>query len=286
MEAEPKKKVPRVAAVAVTLGAFGLIVAVASFLWMFGRGEGSPQGSDGDPEVTVEVAGQTFQTCTDCHQDLDKSARESAMLLYTHEAHFATGVSDCTVCHPAKTHLADETKRPTMDACFLCHGVSETAIAPGSCSTCHPPGMRGKPPSHDSAGWVPGEHAQQALENSPSCLLCHNTEQFCTSCHGIEMPHPLSWAQTQHAQIFFDEGGPFCENCHEPPQDGRNFCDSCHHPEGPNDVAWRSYHPSAVKEADDLTCFGCHEVETCAACHVRGEETFEADRQKFESAVQ
>lgn len=279
-----RKRFPRIAAVAVTVVALAVIVSLATLVWRADQRARPPGEADG--EITVmtdgeaEGAGFTFQICTDCHQDLDKSVRESQVLVYSHEKHFATGVADCSVCHPQNTHEVDKVNTPTMGGCFTCHGSNDEAIAPGTCTTCHPPGMTRKPPSHDSARWVSKEHPEEALEDRFVCLTCHNSEEFCTSCHGIEMPHPTDWAEVSHVQSFFDDPD-LCQNCHPRAPGEYDSCDGCHHPEGPKGTPWVEVHSSVVRSEGVFTCFDCHVEQTCSACHVRQVETFEADEPGF-----
>lgn len=261
-------------------GIFAAVVALGLLNLNDGSDEPSPTREDRAGTLAEETSGQPFLGCTDCHQDLDEGLRggQRPDLLYTHEEHFLTGVADCSACHPAQTHVGETIRKPTMGRCFSCHGTADTAMASGACTTCHPPGLRNKPPSHSTPDWASGAHAQPALEDHSECLACHNTEGFCTSCHGIEMPHAQDWAKTPHIEAFFDLGVATCERCHPRSPEIRDSCDSCHHPFGPDDAGWRTFHPTALRRFDAGGCFDCHAPATCAACHERGRETFENDR--------
>ncbi len=219
------------------------------------------------------------------HRDLDKVFKEgrAPTLLYTHEEHFATGVSDCSVCHPGNTHEPDTINKPTMTRCFTCHGLTSVAIAPGECSTCHPPGMPETPETHQVERWLPTAHGERAKTDRFECLTCHR-ERFCTSCHGLELPHPQGWEDVPHAEAFFELGSKNCAQCHPRAPEVRDDCDTCHHPEGPQRVGWRAAHAQAVTDRGAEDCFECHDPSTCVTCHLQGRETFAADRDRLAAA--
>jgi hypothetical protein len=276
----PKRRIPRTARFGVPVLALALVAALVALAWRSNEAVRVQQRSP-EPLPPVQTAGDSFVGCTDCHGDLDKVFKAGLVpnLLFTHEKHFAKGVSDCSVCHASDTHVQDRINRPTMSRCFLCHGIDKDAIAPGECSTCHPAGAPTKPSSHDDPKWEPSAHAKAALIDRFECLTCH-TERFCTSCHGLALPHPSDWDAT-HPDIYFREPTT-CARCHpitEPRS--RDFCDTCHHPQGPDSVPWREYHPTAVKEATATNCFECHSELTCSACHVRGVLDLTHDQQKL-----
>lgn len=230
---------------------------------------------------TASTGGDSFLTCTNCHGDLDKVFKQGRVptLLYRHEKHFAKGVSDCAQCHSAVTHATDTINKPTMARCFVCHGLTTTAIAPGKCGTCHPPGMPDRPQSHlNRAGWLRG-HGAIAKTDAFQCAACHE-QKFCNACHGLELPHPDGWKGLPHAQTFFATNGTPCLRCHArgPEVKGRDSCDRCHHPKGPQTTPWRKVHPTIVKTDGARDCFGCHNPVTCATCHVNKKEDFSGDQ--------
>lgn len=280
MEPRRRKAISRSVSVGAALVALGVVLFVL-FAGRSSRRAGPPARADRET-VVLEGTQGAFPACSDCHQDLDRRLRRGKVenLTYTHEEHFATGAADCAACHPNVTHGPDKLALPTMGRCFECHGLGESATASGECSTCHPPDMRQEPASHRASGWALHEHARHAVEEKSECLTCHNTEEFCTSCHGVEMPHQEDWKQTPHVAAFFDEGASVCENCHMRGPDIPDSCDSCHHPEGSEAVAWPKYHPKVVKRQGGDQCMECHAPVTCASCHVSGRETFRADKAK------
>lgn len=274
-ERKPKRQIPIVLMVLVPVVTVGLALAAVVIAW---RSSGSNEPADTpSPEPSIQVTSEAFLDCTNCHKDLDKVFEEGGMpqLLYTHEMHFDKGVSECAVCHPANTHEPDKINTPTMSRCFICHGLGKEAIAPGTCETCHPEGMREKPTSHLADDWLPTAHSEAALEDRFECLTCHE-QATCDSCHGLEMPHEDVFIRDTHPLVYFEEPQT-CANCHAQPVDRRDDCDSCHHPEGPDDVAWIEFHPNVVGEIGGRTCFGCHSQQTCITCHRSGVEDISAD---------
>jgi len=282
-------RVPRIAVVLVAVAALGLSVVLVFLAW---RSSEESQPSEptatvnGDPTAATTPGGgdggDVFTQCTTCHGDLDISYpdRVSAGLLYRHAKHFAKGVSDCSQCHVPNTHEPDKINKPTMTRCFVCHGLTDQSIAPGVCTTCHPADFPAIPTSHEDPIWKT-DHGTTA-ENDPFlCTSCHEQAK-CTSCHGIDMPHPKDWKDELHAQTFFEVGMATCTKCHARAPDAVDTCDSCHHPKQPEGVPWRQAHPDIVKARGGDTCFTCHNPATCATCQVRGEEDFSADEANLE----
>ncbi len=276
MAKKPGKRIPRLALLVVPILAIGVILVLLGLAWRSSREIRSTSGTAVDT-TTQAATGGSFLGCTECHGDLDKVFKEGGAptLLYTHEEHFAQGVSDCSVCHPPNTHEADTINKPTMSRCFTCHGVTKMAIASGTCNSCHPPGLREKPPTHLAAGWLRERHGEEAKVDQFQCLTCHK-QSFCSSCHGVDMPHAEGWGEAPHTQAFFDDPKA-CQLCHPRAPQTADSCDTCHHPQVPKDTAWRTYHPNVVKDEGAYTCFQCHDPATCATCHVEGKENFEAD---------
>lgn len=276
MDPTPKRRVPRIVMIGVPALFLGLVLFLISMAYRSDKV--SRAESPGPAVILSSPAANEFLACTDCHGDLDKvfKAGQITNLKFTHAMHFSKGVSDCSVCHPPETHTPDRINKPTMSRCFTCHGTTKGAIVPSTCTTCHPPDIPQKPTSHLSSTWLPGGHAKEAAKDQFLCLTCHQ-QKFCQSCHGLTMPHPTGWAELPHAQAFFTDPG-VCTQCHVRTPQAYDYCDTCHHPQGPKDVAWRTYHSTAVKTNGADTCFQCHSDQTCRTCHSTGRENFSADQ--------
>lgn len=256
--------VPAVLLIVVTLLAIGML-----------RGE---ERAPRPTPVPITPAATTFLFCSDCHADLDRGLRAGAhpILRFTHERHFAIGVSDCAACHVANTHEPDRTNRPTMVTCFQCHSLERGARAPGDCALCHPKDLNPEPRSHLAADWVSARHPDAALANTFDCATCHE-QSFCRSCHGLELPHPSGFDERPHAELFFEDPA-LCDRCHpRAPLIERDACDRCHHPQGPESSTWIAWHPQVVRNRGAATCFQCHADQTCRICHRQGPERFTND---------
>jgi len=195
-----------------------------------------------------------------------------------------------------------------MDACFRCHDLDNKVkmtgkgakAAPGACVTCHPADFELLPASHKVGAWTKA-HGEVAIEAdkkvaeegaeakkleeegiaahlaSPvnECYTCHSKEKFCTTCHGVEMPHPASFATKHKAPALKDVRK--CQVCHLPSNTTTAvriteipFCEDCHHKGGQTGTPWLKAHPAVVESKGTADCFKCHAPTVCAKCHVRG----------------
>jgi len=109
------------------------------------------------------------------------------------------------------------------------------------------------------------------------CGTCHK-QDFCTNCHGTEMPHPKEFAEP--ADVKDAKGHPAqskvmpkkCIQCH-----GENtqthFCDDCHHGtkvgyEYDKKTQWINQHPKGVAKGGVKSCTDkCHSPKFCVDCH-------------------
>lgn len=196
----------------------------------------------------------------------------------------------------------------TMDACFRCHSLESGGKATGECAACHTPDFNLVPASHSAPGWYQelgpsGGHAAAYSEEASrvaaaeawssklekvemedgamapgyagtvnTCFTCHK-KQFCTDCHGVEMPHPADF-KTNHGKAGLDNPAS-CAKCHARSQteaNGTAFCNACHHPDSTPDRPWIDQHFDAVRKNGAQGCFDCHNPRYCSACHVDGPE--------------
>jgi hypothetical protein len=124
------------------------------------------------------------------------------------------------------------------DSCTFCHGDGGTKSK--FCSNCHKMEMPhptsfgpkvGTDPTKDNGG----DHAKLAQTgklNRAACANCHNTAQFCDSCH-----HKGGY---KAGQVW-----------------------------GVGKVGVPQTHPSVVKKSGTEPCFACHKETYCSYCHVR-----------------
>lgn len=195
-----------------------------------------------------------------------------------------------------------------MTACFRCHTQEEPEGelgAPGACELCHTPGFKLKPASHLEEGFYPEAHGDLGNEAAASvasataegasegaeaegghggetvgtslpkvntineCYTCHS-EEFCSDCHGVPMPHPADF-QENHAEAG-EENPDSCVLCHGPAD---RFCDDCHHGsamgwEIDQSRTWIQQHMDTTRQTGASACFDCHNPTYCANCHVSG----------------
>jgi len=247
--------------------------------------------------------------CLQCHSE-NRPITPTKGILIDHEIHEESEIH-CAVCHNRVAHPEDfELTLPgnayhddfmTMTACFRCHSQEAEAVAPGTCSACHPEEFELKPDNHFDPGFyqLGGEssgHAQLALASEETtghsesgiapaehsldippvsgvdyCQTCH-AKQFCTDCHGVEMPHPEGFEEG-HGDLGKSTPA-VCANCHArggaASSAGTEFCNSCHHPQGDPTRVWVLHHFEVVRVSGADACFDCHNPTYCAECHVRG----------------
>ena len=206
------------------------------------------------------------ETCLQCH-DVNRKATSGYRILIDHAKH-AKRNGSCISCHVRTAHpLASRgTPLSLMSQCFTCHGTTAYPTASAKCGVCHPAGYVLKPTSHKSAKWARG-HGVVAKADRKQCDMCH-TKQFCTDCHGLEMPHPKGWAQgaTGHGRIAGLNRAK-CAKCHTAKPD---LCSMCHH-QGydPAKGTWVKQHYIEVEARGAAGCMDCHSPVYCVRCHVK-----------------
>ena len=62
-------------------------------------------------------------------------------------------------------------RRPSMVECYTCHRDVPGAVAPATCSLCHPPDFNKLPSSHDQAFYA-GGHAAVVEQIGHGGVLC------------------------------------------------------------------------------------------------------------------
>lgn len=203
------------------------------------------------------VTCHTQQSCMTCH----RSAPVVAARL--HGAGPGRGVGARTERTPPATHAegwADQhagvaTANPS--SCTGCHARSE-------CLECH------RPNPGDGGSYHPADflvrHPSAAYNRSMDCNECHNTMQFCSTCHvqsGFKSNGGILSGSYHDAQFAFRFGHgqaarqslETCVTCHS-----ERDCLTCHsaqggrafNPHGPNFDAER------LKKKNPQTCAACH----------------------------
>ena len=201
--------------------------------------------------------------CLQCHT-VDRKATSGFRIIIDHPAH-AKRNGSCVSCHIRTAHpIANRSVALSlMTTCFNCHGTAKTAKAPGRCSLCHPSGYVLRPASHKKAPW-PAPHGKLAIADLKQCEMCH-TKSTCDGCHGIEMPHPMGWAQTAHGVAAKVRGRGTCTPCH---QGAPDMCTMCHHESyKPGEGPWVQQHAKDAERRGIPYCLKCHSQLECVRCH-------------------
>lgn len=208
------------------------------------------------------------RTCLQCH-DPNRKATSGFRIKIDHAEH-ARRNGSCVSCHVRTAHPLQSRSNAMslMTQCFTCHGLQASAKAPGECSVCHPAGYPLRPSSHKAATWRRA-HGKVVSADPRQCPMCHQ-KTFCTSCHGLEMPHPAGWekGKTGHGKVA-KVNRNLCKNCHA---GGPDVCTMCHHTGfEPGGGSWIKQHFKQVYTDGMTHCLDCHSPVYCSACHVRGQ---------------
>ena len=238
---------------------------------------GGTTATTGPTAESVAPVSDNFKICTQCHGDFNAFLPKSNVITtnFSHAVHLNKGYK-CEDCHAVPTHQPDTIVKPTMQACFKCHGQEATSVAPGACGTCHPKDFPLVPASHSTPNWLPpanagvvktvtATHGPTSEKDPTYCQMCH-AQSFCDNCHKTPMPHGTDW-QTTHPATVKAKGEAICANCHP----DQYICNDCHHAGYKPGTPWKQQHPPIVKANGAEGCFKCHNPLTCAHCHVTGQ---------------
>lgn len=239
----------------------------------------------GDYEEPI-LASVLNQSCRQCHRNDKLFGVITAQGINVDHEHLIEAGFLCIRCHSTTGHPEAVPRGartyPSMDQCLMCHNnefVSEdgeTAVA--DCELCHvKPGYADMPASHDDPAWDTRHGSVGILS---TCSACHDEPDSCRTCHsGLEMPHPESWL-SRHGARTDQVGVEACEDCH----DTETYCDTCHQVKMPHPNNYVVKHPGPAERVGQ-TCFNCHEVDNCQACHEahasgdpRAHDLFEAQK--------
>jgi len=266
-----------------------------------------PTPGSGQLESRIDLtAPVTGANCAPCHASL--SDTDVPGLKFSHGVHLLV---ECVACHISPPHETGRTVRPTMESCFMCHGLEHSAqgsLAASECVDCHTPEHVLRPASHVEQ-WAAEPHAQavEAAGSTNDCMMCHDAGPDCDVCHaeqGVDAgPVTPIYLRTIPEQpdlpsvIIDTDAEPTvssCTHCHATIDDladeslifvhdkhlEREFsCASCH-----------SVFPHQMDRTitpDMLSCYRCHGLthsawgevapEECTDCHPPAFELMPAD---------
>ena len=209
------------------------------------------------------------QSCRRCHTDDTLFTPGSSHGIRVQHKHLVEAGFLCNRCHSTTGHRTaiPEGSRtyPVMEQCLICHNnqyqAPDGTVATSRCDLCHVTrGYGAQPVSHKTDDWDTRHGAVGVLS---TCSACHIKKDACSKCHNdILMPHPDEWLYG-HGTEAESLGRKSCAQCH----DVKLYCKTCHQVPMPHARDFVSSHPRAVALAGAPTCFNCHKLENCQACH-------------------
>ncbi len=210
------------------------------------------------------------QSCRRCHNnDLLFNPVSKNGIRVQHKHLIAAGFL-CMRCHSTQAHgdAVPEGSRtyPSMDQCLICHNNEYKApdgqVATSRCDLCHTkPDYAAAPATHKEPDWSTRHGAVGILS---TCSACHVKKDACSRCHnGILMPHAAEWISEHGKDVEARGDNEACNQCH----DTKQYCKTCHQVKMPHPKGFVSSHPGATVEKGTDTCFNCHVVANCQACH-------------------
>jgi nitrate/TMAO reductase-like tetraheme cytochrome c subunit len=219
-------------------------------------------------------------SCRRCHTDKELFPTISKGGINVNHKHLIEAGYQCITCHSTVAHgnAVPQGSRtyPAMDKCLVCHNNRYTAadgtVATGQCDICHVRPAQGSKPDSHTADWLQIHGTNGILS---TCTACHpaapgaaapaggwDSSEDCTTCHrGVLMPHPTGWLQ-EHGPESKHLGARACAMCH----DVKTYCIGCHQVPLPHPKDFVSAHPAYARQ-NAATCFNCHSVDNCNACH-------------------
>jgi hypothetical protein len=230
-----------------------------------------------DPEVSaapVQTSGEPFRLCPTCHDDwMDDLPKGDNKLIFSHNVHIVQEVR-CATCHE-RTLGHFSAPAPLMMTCLSCH---EGDTAPNACKNCHS-NLEEIAPGVDE----PAVHLGTDVHQRETCAKCHDVDEWCEQCHGVAMPHPITWLG-QHSKAA-GRTGQDCAKCHQ--SQDQTFCIRCHGVDMPHPAYWYSNHGDVAENNPD-SCDRCHPPaqDFCDACHHAGfDRTLEWSEEGHGAAV-
>ncbi len=196
-----------------------------------------------DEQLIIDLGGRVYgETCDPCHGNIADTGNFSGEIIFGHGYH---QLVSCSSCHSRFPHRPEGTERPTMKACWNCHGLQHGPmgeLATGKCVDCHNTPERNLRPAFHTPDWKNKPHVEPGRANlQTQCMMCHD-EAGCVDCHEDEV-------------IKWDPGVDY-------KYDSSGGCLACHGQELLKNAAGgsKSYQVIGVDESAhrDLSCQKCH----------------------------
>ncbi|MDH4139948.1 MAG: cytochrome c3 family protein [Coriobacteriia bacterium] len=229
-----------------TRGRLVAFVTVAASIVIVAAGVSATYAQDAqvdDEQLIIDLGGKVYaETCDPCHGNIADTKNFAGEIIFEHGYH---QLVSCSSCHSRFPHRQEGTERPTMKACWNCHGLQHGPmgeLATGKCPDCHNTPERNLRPAFHSSDWAGKPHVEPGRANlQTQCMMCHD-EPWCVDCHDDE-------------GIRWDPGVSYT-------YDSSNGCMACHGQELLKAAAGgsKSYQVVGVDESAhrDLTCQTCH----------------------------
>lgn len=225
------------------LGSMTLAILVAVMVFSVATAAFAQVAID-DETLIIDLGGKVYgENCDPCHANISETDNYASEIIFTHGYHQLIA---CSSCHSRFPHRAEGTERPTMQACFNCHGLQHGPmgeLATGKCEDCHHTPKDKLRPSFHVFDWAEEPHVQPSLDNlQTQCMMCHDGA-FCDDCHEdkyVRWEPPVTYT-------YDSDGG----------------CNACHGDENltkTSEGAPKSFQVVGVDDSAhrDLSCQSCH----------------------------
>jgi hypothetical protein len=210
------------------------------------------------------------QSCRRCHNNDLLFHPVSKNGIRVQHRHLIEAGFLCMRCHSTQAHgdavPSGSRTYPSMDQCLICHNNQYKApngqVATSRCDLCHTKrGYGAVPLTHKEPDWSTRHGAVGILS---TCSACHIKQDACSKCHsGVLMPHRETWISEHGLDVEARGGNEACDQCH----DTKEYCKTCHQVKMPHPAGFINSHPVATAQKGSDTCFNCHVVANCQACH-------------------
>lgn len=210
------------------------------------------------------MAERSIQSCATCH------TQESCTACHRAQPGVATGLI-AAAAGPAAGAQVKRTRPGSHNPSFSENHGPLASSRPGSCAACHARSecldchrsVAGNSQTYHRAGFLT-THPSASYNRQTDCAECHNTQQFCTTCHvqsGLTSKRALQAGYHDANPSFLLQHGPSarrelesCVTCHT-----ERDCLTCHsaqtrrfNPHGPGFDAER------LRRRNPQTCSACH----------------------------
>lgn len=215
----------------------------------------------GSGGVTGAGDGLADGGCRGCHAAIAQGTATGQGIRIRHSSCVRSD-QPCTDCHAGVGHgtATRSVRVASMDGCVTCH---DGTTARAGCDLCHAAKLPARRLARGPWAVTHGSKWQttHGLGDLTTCRVCHAAD-YCASCHGISLPHPVSFPRTHGAVAL--RARKQCAKCH----DEKSFCSACHGMAMPHPAGFLPAHSKIAKSLDDPLCARCHDRDTCDACHV------------------